>query len=93
MTKKKVTSMLHIPTKAQLIKQLSPKQKIFVDNLKAEGATFNLVATSGYPRIVNIVRQPRKRYYVYGEGESDYDYESDGYPSFQDTQDMGFWGS
>lgn len=81
-----------LKTQTQLTKELSPKQKKFVDNLKAEGATFNLVATPGYPRIVNIVRQTRKNHYVYGEAESDYDYESDGYPSFGDTQDMGFWG-
>lgn len=81
---------LKLKTKAQLMKELSPKQKVFVDNLKAEGATFNLVATSGYPRITKIVRKPRTG--SYGHYESDYDYEADGYPSFQDTQDMGFWG-
>lgn len=74
-----------IKTKAQLLKELSPKQKVFVDNLINEGATFELVATSGHPRITKIVRKPVHRGWGH-EDPHDYDYDGDFYLGIDDFQ-------
>jgi hypothetical protein len=61
-------------TTKQLEAMMSPKQKQFVANLRAEGATFDIVAVKGRPWLQNIVRKPRRSYKGYWiDGDCDYD--------------------
>jgi hypothetical protein len=62
-------------SKKKLREMMTPKQKQFVANLEAEGATFDIVAVKGRPWIQNIVRQPRRN----SRGWVDWDYNEDDY--------------
>lgn len=77
----KITTLGGTPTQEQLEKRLTPKQKIFVSNLRYEGATFELVWKGRYVHI-NV---------IYRHDDMDPDVR-DGDLTFAETQDMGFWG-
>lgn len=86
MTKPK--SLFPVLTQAQLIKLLTPKQKAFMESLKAEGATFNIQNINQRPYIMNIVRV---RNYSRGyRQQQDYDESDYDRMNIEDTQ-AGFW--
>lgn len=79
-------------TQKQLIALMTHKQKVFVEDLKREGSTFEIKNVNQRPVITNIIRGPSKKYSVnYGYlQQEDYDYDQGG-----DFDDMGVdgWGN
>ena len=86
---KKVTSLVKNPTQKQLESLLTDKQRVFVNNLRAEGATFTLVPRGTYVHVNVISRLPSYRMYENMDPDINVD---DGDLTFGETQDLGFWG-
>lgn len=68
---------------------LTDKQRVFVNNLRAEGATFTLVPKGTHVHVHVISRLPSYRMYENMDPDIDVD---DRDLTFDETQDLGFWG-
>ena len=83
----KAVSLIKTSKTKQLEMLLTDKQRIFVNKLREEGATFELVPKGTYVHIKVISRV--LQYYRHDDLDPDV---IDSDLTFDETQDMGFWG-